>query len=87
MASDAFSTAVTAVVGSLIVPVASPWAAVDAVFWVCSRPLIALESAEPKLAEPVFAGWATEDAEPIEPTEPTEAADPSAETPEIAGII
>jgi hypothetical protein len=87
MASDAFSTAVTAVVGSLIVPVARPWAAVDAVFWVWSSPLIALESAEPKLAEPVFAGWETDEADPTEPTEPTEAADPSAETPEMAGII
>ena len=52
-----------------------------------SSPLIALESAEPKLAEPVFAGWETDEADPIDPIEPTEAADPSADTLERAGII
>ena len=33
IASDAFSTAVTAWLGSEIVPVARPWAAVEAACW------------------------------------------------------
>ena len=58
--SAAFSTAVTACVGSVALPVASCCAAVDAVAWVCSSELIALcqRAAEAAGARPGRAGRA-----------------------------
>ena len=56
MASEAFSTAVTAAVGSVAWPVASCWAAAVALVWVLCSESIALDSAPEKLPEPGVGG-------------------------------
>ena len=93
--SEAFSTAVTAAVGSLSWPVASACALVVAVACDCSSELIASVRVPPKppWPVPVTSGVThTLVAEPTEPTEPTEpvlhSPAPSGPiAPEIAGII